>query len=142
MQEWLKSIINNISNINAFLSVAEKLFCMIIAIATSIIDLILKYNLKRNQYKYLIMPIDKQTKKSMKYYVSTRAQVVDPFDGEKDENLHSIKLVPFFIKRVLKNDSQQYYIVLADSGMGKTTFLLKLFFSYYKKLTKKYSICL
>ena len=141
MQVWTELILDNISEINAFLGVAEKLIAIVIAVAGTI-NLILKIKLKRYQYKYLIMPIDKQTKESMKYYISTRAQIIDPFDGQKDQDPQDIKLVSFFIKRVFKDNAQQYYIVLADSGMGKTTFLLKLFFSYYKKLTKKHSICL
>ncbi len=141
MQVWKDLILDNISEINAFLSVAEKLIAIVIAIVGTI-NLIIKIKLKRFQYKYLIMLIDKQTKESMEYYVSTRAQIRDPLNGQKDQDPQDIKLVSFFMKRVFKDNAQQYYIVLADSGMGKTTFLLKLFFSYYKKLTKKHSICL
>ena len=39
-----------------------------------------------------------------------------------------------------EKNRNRYYIVLADSGMGKTTFLFNLFFSYYKKLRRKHDI--
>jgi formylglycine-generating enzyme len=42
------------------------------------------------------------------------------------------KLIPFFIKKAFneKKVSDKFYLVLADSGMGKTTFLINLFISY------------
>ena len=42
------------------------------------------------------------------------------------------KLIPFFIKTAFneKKVSDKFYLVLADSGMGKTTFLINLFIRY------------
>lgn len=97
-----------------------------------------------NEYKYRLLRIDKETKQSMKYYVPTRAQNTVPVAEEmnrggengqdKKKALYEKNLVSFFIKQEFKNKDIQYYIILADSGMGKTTFLIKLFKRYYFKL--------
>lgn len=67
-----------------------------------------------------------------KYYIRTRAQDMDPCEQEeiKENNgkYISCNLIPFFLKEAfIKSSSGKYYLVLADSGMGKTTFLLRLF---------------
>lgn len=67
-----------------------------------------------------------------KYYIPTRAQDIDPceFDEirENNGNFISQPLVDFFCQEAFKESSQgKYYLVLADSGMGKTTFLLRLY---------------
>ncbi len=54
------------------------------------------------------------------------------------------KLIPFFIKTAFneKKVSDKFYLVLADSGMGKTTFLINLFVRYnsFFNLNRKYNI--
>lgn len=79
-----------------------------------------------------------------KYYIPTRAQEIDPCNQEEirknNGKFNSFPLIPFFKKEAFKRSSAgRFYLVLADSGMGKTTFLLQL----YKKcipyvLTHKY----
>ena len=67
-----------------------------------------------------------------KYYISTRAQEIDPCNQEEIRNnngkFNSFPLIPFFKKEAFKKSSTgRFYLVLADSGMGKTTFLLQLY---------------
>lgn len=67
-----------------------------------------------------------------KYYICTRAQDMDPCEQDeiKENNgkYLSCNLISFFLKEAfIKSSSGKYYLVLADSGMGKTTFLLRLF---------------
>lgn len=67
-----------------------------------------------------------------KYYIRTRAQDMDPCEQDeiKENNgkYISCNLISFFIKDAfIKSSSGKYYLVLADSGMGKTTFILRLF---------------
>lgn len=82
-----------------------------------------------------------------KYYIPTRAQEIDPCNQEEIRNnngkFYSFLLIPFFKKEAFKRSSKgKYYLVLADSGMGKTTFLLKLYkecvrgmgIRYYKRV--------
>ncbi|MCB0596907.1 MAG: hypothetical protein H6557_20665 [Lewinellaceae bacterium] len=42
-------------------------------------------------------------------------------------------LIPFFIKTAFdeKVDSERFYLILADSGMGKTTFMINLYIQYH-----------
>ena len=68
----------------------------------------------------------------LKYYIRTRAQDMDPCEQEeiKENNgkYISCNLISFFVKDAFKKSSSgKYYLVLADSGMGKTTFLLRLY---------------
>ncbi len=122
---------------------------IIVAILTGIkvikflITWIMKRKLKKNWYKELEFPINKKTKKSFKCYISTRGQDMDPCNSEEMiDNRHcfSQELIPFFMQNNFEKNKNRYYIVLADSGMGKTTFLFNLFFSYYKKLIRKHEI--
>ena len=146
MSDWLLKISfwswNNISKIDSIVNIIAVILrggAFIGGVACGLIASILRLKLKRNQYKYLNLVVDNQTKQSMKYYIPTRAQEVDPCDDVCTTDSF-IKLIPFFINKVFKNSDTQYFVILADSGMGKTTFLLKLFFEYYKKLLKKYDI--
>lgn len=129
---------DNSSNINAIINIITTVVSGTIFVVGLAIS-ILRLKLKSNQYNYLNLVIDSQTKQSMKYYISTRAQDIDPCD-EDNNDFSCIKLIPFFIKQIFKGSDEQYFIILADSGMGKTTFLLRLFFRYYKKILRKYDI--
>lgn len=122
------------SNINAIINIISTVISGVIFIAGLVIS-VLRLKLKGNQYKYLNLVVDSQTKQSMKCYVPTRAQDIDPCDEDKND-FFCVELIPFFIKQVFKDSDGQYFIILADSGMGKTTFLLRLFFEYYKKIFK------
>lgn len=121
MLEWfLKNLFwiwDNISNIDATIST-------IVVISGVIIPMSIR--LKNNHNCLKKFGFDKQTKQSMKYYVPTRGIDIDPCDKEDIDENSGFELIPFFM-RVFKNTDSQYFIILADSGMGKTTFLLKLF---------------
>ena len=86
----------------------------------------------RKQSQFINENYSKEAKKSItRYYIQTRGQDIDPCDQEeiREDNgkFLSENLIQFFIKRAFKEDSfGKYYLVLADSGMGKTTFLLRL----------------
>ncbi|MBL1278659.1 MAG: hypothetical protein COA33_000160 [Fluviicola sp.] len=76
------------------------------------------------------------TKKARKFFIRTKCQNVDPSD---EINLKSSfdfaakeDLLKFFLNKVFKGkrSSNQFYLILGDSGMGKTTFMLNLFSRY------------
>ena len=86
------------------------------------------------EYKNFVDHVySKENRKAIaKYYIDTRAQDIDPceFDEIRENNGNYISqlLIPFFCNDAFKSSSQgKYYLVLADSGMGKTTFMLRLF---------------
>lgn len=87
----------------------------------------------REYKRYVDSVYSKEIRKSIsKYYIPTRAQDIDPCEYEEirenNGNFISQLLVPFFCNEAFKKTSQgKYYLVLADSGMGKTTFLLRLY---------------
>lgn len=136
MLEWFIKILSwiwgNISNIDATISI-------IVVIVGVIIPMAIRLRDDHNCLKKF--GLDKQTKQSMKYYVSTRGFNIDPCDQENIDEDFGFELIPFFMKAFKDSDSQ-YFIILADSGMGKTTFLLKLYFRYRRKIFKKYHIVL
>jgi len=88
-------------------------------------------------------------KKAEKDYIRTKCQNVDPSDeiNLKSSYAFSAKedLLNFFFKKVFKakDVKNQFYLILADSGMGKTTFILNLFSRYnsiLKFIFRKYRL--
>lgn len=142
--DWSDDLIwlwNNIANINSMLSVVARIFSGLVfaggAVAT-IMRLISTHRIDQHinmQDKY------KKIKHNLKYYIPTRIQKKDPCEKDGyNTKTPSKDAVPFFINQIFSSSEKQYYLVLADSGMGKTTFLEKLFITYYKKKLKKYDI--
>jgi hypothetical protein len=99
-----------------------------------------KATLRCNPY-YLQSELDS----SYKQFIQTNFQNIPP--NHQDEPFFSQasiarqKLMPLFFKEFKKKDSEnKYNIVLADSGMGKTTFLINLYLRYKLKFFKRYDI--
>lgn len=122
---WIR---NNISDIDSTIN---------IIISCGLIFNAIRSWKKRNIYKKI--GLTNQIKKSLKYYVPTRGFNIDPCDKDSIVNNSGFELIPFFMK-AFKDSESQYFIILADSGMGKTTFLLKLYLKYRRKIFKKYHI--
>ncbi len=74
-------------------------------------------------------------------YIPTKYQNVAPSKDDEPGRDHIAsakdKLLPFFLNKAFKNDSDhnKYYLLLADSGMGKTTFMLNLYLKYKQRWT-------
>ncbi len=80
--------------------------------------------------------------KATQYYIPTKYQNVSPSDDEEpgSKYIASAKneLIPLFLKdafSIYGNDNK-YYLILADAGMGKTTFMINLYLAYLKKRSK------
>ena len=81
-------------------------------------------------------------------YVPTRFQEerpnLDVVPEEEANNPTSKELIPFFLDTVfMKNnpkDAERFYCVMADTGMGKTTFLVQLLTAYIKKYYNEKSL--
>ncbi len=70
-----------------------------------------------------------------RFYIPSKYQNVAPSQDTDMYRSHiaaaSNPLIPMFLKKAFKeNDDTKYYLVLADTGMGKTTFMINLFLSY------------
>ncbi len=80
-----------------------------------------------------------EIKSVTKYYVETKFQNIDPAN-QQDLSGNQVfvareKLIPFFIgKRSITSLPSKYFFVLADSGMGKTTFMINLYFRYIRSI--------
>ncbi len=90
-----------------------------------------------------------EIKKATRYYVPTQCQNIAPSKELEPIHTHAFatkeKLIPFFMKKAFKFktdiNAQRFYIILADSGMGKTTFMINLYLRYISQwFGKKYSI--
>ena len=80
--------------------------------------------------------------RATRYYVPTKFQNVSPTADDEPGKTHlaSAKqlLMPMFLNRAFKDnrDNTKYYLILADAGMGKTTFLVNLYLGYVSRPIK------
>lgn len=100
----------------------------------AIIELIRNYRDNSSLFPYYS---DGATKKARKNFIRTKCQNIDPSDeiNLKSSFAFAAKedLLKFFLKKVFKGKytTNQFYLILGDSGMGKTTFMLNLFSRYH-----------
>lgn len=70
-------------------------------------------------------------------YIPTQYQNASPARQDEPGFTHQYvarnPLIPFFIQTAFqeKKDSERFYLILADSGMGKTTFMVNLYLRYH-----------
>ncbi len=92
---------------------------------------------------------DYQTVKALReLFIPTQFQNQSPTLEEEPGFSHKFVskslLIPFFMKIAFneKKESDKFYLVLADSGMGKTTFMINLYLRYtsFFNFGKKYKI--
>ena len=77
-----------------------------------------------------------EVQNATRYYVETRCQNIAPSKDQEPGRTHAFATdkpaIPFFLTQAfpMAQDDCRFYIILADSGMGKTTFLLNLYLRY------------
>jgi formylglycine-generating enzyme len=137
---------NNISSILSLLICST-----LILIANNIINRAVKKYKSCKIAKDLAPYFDKlRIEKSTKYYIQTKGQNISPSYEEEPSSgskfIVRTELIPWFIKTVFtgKSRADKYYIILADSGMGKTTFLINLYIKYHSflNLNRNYNMLL
>ncbi|MBA7536103.1 hypothetical protein ES705_28365 [subsurface metagenome] len=87
-------------------------------------------------------------KEARKYFIQTQYQNAAPTREEEPDFSHKYisrnLLMPFFLNIAFneKKESEKFYLILADSGMGKSTFMINLFVRYnsFLNLKKKHQI--
>lgn len=78
-----------------------------------------------------------QVKKARRYFIPTHFQNISPAKEDEPQFSHQfvsrVPLIPFFLDKSFddKKETDKYYLILADSGMGKTTFMINLFVKYH-----------
>lgn len=120
-------------------------FLFILIIVGKQVVSIISYFISRRRKRLLAKDLhpfysSKEVENATKYYVNTKFQNVPPSEDEEPGRSYIAAarqpLIPLFLKKAFRNDSDdnKYYLVLADSGMGKTTFMINLYLSYkYKR---------
>jgi formylglycine-generating enzyme required for sulfatase activity len=84
-----------------------------------------------------------EVQEKRKLFIETKWQNISPTKEEEPGFSHRYvtrdKLIAFFINKAFdeKKMTDKYYLVLADSGMGKTTFLVNLFVRYNSFFNRK-----
>jgi len=89
-----------------------------------------------------------KVKASRALFIPTQFQNQSPTREDEPAFSHKFvsksRLIPFFMKTAFneKKESDKFYLVLADSGMGKTTFMINLYVQYtsFFNLGRKYKI--
>jgi hypothetical protein len=82
--------------------------------------------------------------RSFRYFVTPLCQDIDPAGGEEPRMVYGVKQKLYdALDEALANPSNKYLILLADSGMGKTTALLNYYVKYLRKWRKpRYELAL
>lgn len=117
---------------------------LIIALAVAALDLLRKFIkfvvsqrnkilANKNLHPYFSVA---DVEKATRYYIPTKYQNVSPAEDEEPGKGYIAsaknKIIPLFLKLVFKDSGKdnKYYLILADTGMGKTTFLINLYLRY------------
>ncbi len=80
-----------------------------------------------------------EIQRATRYYVETKCQNVAPSKHDEPNRGYAVatkeKTLQFFLTKAFRpnTDDGQFYIILADSGMGKTTFLINLYLRYHNQ---------
>ncbi len=78
--------------------------------------------------------------KATRYYIQTKFQNISPSEDDEPNKKYIAsakqKIIPLFLKEVFKSggNDNKYYLILADSGMGKTTFMINLYLQYKNQM--------
>lgn len=78
--------------------------------------------------------------RSIRYYVPAFCQSIDPAGGEESRLIHSVQAPLFHTLDNALASENKYHILLADSGMGKTSALLNYYVRHIHRWRKKYEI--
>lgn len=76
-------------------------------------------------------------RQATRYYIPTQFQNASPAREDEPGFTHQhvirSRLIPFFLENAFnhKRESERFYLILADSGMGKTTFMINLYLAYH-----------
>ena len=88
---------------------------------------------------------DFEIHKATQFYIQTRYQDTAPSEAEELGqyiNSPTAPLIKMMLTKAFKQAGNRFYLILADSGMGKTTFILNLYLAYINQWSwkKKYDI--
>ena len=98
--------------------------------------------LNRDLHPYY-SPID--VEQNTRYFIPVKYQNISPTEDEEPGRRYIAsaknKLIPLFLNKVFTRgaNDNKYYLILADSGMGKTTLLINLYIAYKNSIKLPFS---
>lgn len=121
------------------------LIIIIIPLTYKLVKWVILYMGRRQSYSDKLFPFftREEVKSATKHYIQSRCQNNPPNNElEPIDNFGfaiTKKLLPFIYRELFRSssDANKYTIILADTGMGKTTFLINLVKKYYYRPWKK-----
>jgi hypothetical protein len=144
--EWVKTLLGKeqplLTNLLTVIGLLSALFA-ILHFSGKALKWLYRFFTRENLYRHLKPYFSRnEILRAIGNYIPTQCQNVDPAVASEPARVHAFapreKLIPFFIKKVFKEKKEEkYYLVLADSGMGKTTFMINLFLKYMRKRFKR-----
>lgn len=138
MSDIVNQILDHIEILESIVTLKE-FFIILGSIFLVIINMI-KFFYIPKENNPLNYRLSKDQLKPLKYYVPTKGQLTLPTNDSNDEKERFL-LMDFFIDEVFKkNTNEKYFIVLGESGMGKSTFLQKLYLKYRRTIFKTHKI--
>ena len=86
----------------------------------------------------------KSIERAVRYYIPPLCQSVDPAGGEESRLVHSVQAPLFetFDEALGSESDQKYHILLADSGMGKSSAVINYCVRHQRRWRKKYQVAM
>ena len=143
MENFIKQLLEWISDVTGLNNALSATFSAVIVallvwVIQSVVKSILAWLKATKMAKDLKPHFDYQSvQKATKYFIPTHYQNASPSRQEEPGFTHKYiarnPMIPFFLKIAFneKKENEKFYLVLADSGMGKTTFMINLYIKYY-----------
>ena len=152
LPDWVKSLVVIAVIVLVLVSLFQKVLTPIGKALKSVCEKVTRrLFINRNMYPYFTELTPREVYEAIQYYIPTRYSRLglDPANEEEPipENFtkeQEREGYPLLLNRFLETEfdsrkNNRFYFVLADCGMGKTTFLMNLF--YYTLLRKKRHPC-
>src|ERR1044071_2391424 len=78
--------------------------------------------------------------RAIRYYIPPSCQSIDPSGGEESRLVHSVQAPLFKTLDNAISSEERYHILLADSGMGKTSALINYYVRHLHRWRRTYQI--
>ena len=134
--EWISEITGLNEVISATLSAV--IISLLVWALQSLIKALFERHKNLKAARDLAPQFDYQSvRQATRYFIPSQYQNASPARQDEPGFTHKYvatkPMIPFFIKTAFneKIDSERFYLILADSGMGKTTFLINLYIRYH-----------
>ena len=107
-----------------------------------IIDALMRFRVRHNLKNHLPDFTPQEIDRGIKYYIWPECQSVDPAQSDEVRQTVAVRddLCSTMDRLLQENTIHNHFILLADTGMGKTSFLVNYFAHYLRSWRKSYSM--